>query len=348
MKITKLKLYIIGAVFLLLLVLVILNAEIVSLSVKQSVENCMTIIIPSLFALMFISGFILSSGIGVFVLKPLYFISRFWFKGDNYLFTAFSLSLIGGYPVGIKLLSDLSTYNKNYSAIGSKYLSFCYCPSPTFVIGVAGLGLFSSYDAGMLIYVSNVLACITVAIAVNLFMKRKESHSVNRKTNISLKTATSTINSTVKALSIICASIILFNIIISLLNNVLTRNWIVDLFNAAFEISNIAMLKSDYSLLPLYSALFSTGGLCIMFQTCALATKSISLKYFFIARIPTAALSAVYCYIINGFFDVSVTASLSVSTKISFAADPFCSFCLIMMSYILVNLQKENSKNSSN
>ena len=103
--------------------LLITDSEGVFNAASSAISTCLNVVIPSLFSFMVFSVFLVKSGFGERLFRPLYVINKFWFKGDEKLFAVFMLSLFGGYPVGVKLLSEITAQNKNYSAISSIMLS---------------------------------------------------------------------------------------------------------------------------------------------------------------------------------------------------------------------------------
>lgn len=319
---------------------------------RKSVETCLSVIIPSLFAFMVFSRIVIKSGIADTALFPLYKLSSFWFRGSRRDFSIFILSLIGGYPVGISLLKEEIAYNKNYTAIAEKMLCFCYCGSPSFIIQIAGLSVLGSTKAGLIIYFSNVLACFTTAIFFNIFgMPKISAYEANVPSpKITLKDFTDSISSTVKSLAVICGTILAFNIILELINYVgameLLRAFGLDkAAAAAFEISNLSLFKGrDGAILPLLSGLTSFGGLCIIMQTAALSDNKIPLKKFILFRIPAALLSSMYSYLLLCLFPVAVEAYLPSNTvTVLSSVNPVCSLCITAMTYILLKSKRDAS-----
>ncbi len=319
---------------------------------KRSVTVCLTMIIPSLFAFMVFSQIIIKSGIGDILFYPLYKIS-FWFKGNRREFAIFMLSLIGGYPVGIKLLTDYIAYNKNYTAIAEKMLCYCYCGSPSFIIQIAGISLFGSFKAGLIAYLSNIAACITCSIIINVFTKKKSIEKKHEKTppiKLKMTDFSDSIESAVKSLGIICGTILAFNIIIDLIeftgiNSLLKAVGGEKITAAALEISNISLFSGKgFGFLPVISALTSFGGACILFQTAALSKGKIPLKSFIISRFPIAALSGAYAFLLQRLFPIAIESSVNNYAVTAFSSvNPIATVCLIIMTYILLK-DKEITK----
>ena len=335
-------------------ILLIVDSAGVTDATRNSVTVCLNVIIPSLFSFMVFSSILIDSGCADLIFKPFYFICRPWFKGDLRLFSVFMLSLIGGYPVGVKLLSSVSAYNKNYNAIMHKILPYCYCGSPSFIIAIVGLQLYGNAKAGLIVYISNVLACLSVAIISNILSKRLvySSASDYERGRFSLMPCIiDSIKSAVYSLSMICGTILLFNIILELLEFCGVFCCLSDNTNAIVrsfaEITNLSRLdKNNYSLLPMIAAVCSTGGACILMQTAVMAQGKIKLKPFLLARIPIAVLSGVYCFLLQKAFlnDMSAWISPGGYNFIYSEANPICSICLIFMSYILLKSTRKNSR----
>lgn len=313
-------------------------------SVRQSVTVCLSVIIPSLFAFMVISQIMISCGLADILFFPFYKVSSFWFKGSRRQFSVFLLSLIGGYPVGIKLLKELTAYNKNYTAIAEKMLCYCYCGSPAFIIQMVGLSVFGNADAGLIVYISNAAACLIIAVIVNLFSPRTEVEEKSLTgAKISLGIITGSIEKTVKALGVICGTILAFNVFLELMDHIgfmsVLENLGIDKIAAAsFEISNLSLFQGNsYGWLPVFAGITSFGGLCIIVQTAALSEGTIPLKKFIISRIPAALLSGVICSILTEISGIALESYVSVPfTPVWSSVDPICSMCIIVMTYILI------------
>ena len=348
-RITKIFFAVLAAALCLVL---IIDSEGTVKAARQSVEVCLTAIIPSLFAFMVFSQVFIKSGIGDFLFYPLYKLNSFWFKGNRREFSIFIISLFGGYPVGIKLLKDYIAYNKNYTAIAEKMLCYCYCGSPSFIIQIVGISVLGSAKAGLLVYLSNIAACVTMAVIINVMPPKAERKADDKqKDNISRITVqdfTDSIADTVKALGVISGTILAFNIVLELIRfsgftEILEQLNIEKHFMSLMEISNISAFQGNsFGLLPFFAAVTSFGGLCIIIQTAALSKGQIPLRKFILSRFPAALLSAFYMYIINRLFPITVeTVTPSGVVPALSAADSISTACLIVMTYLLLRETKD-------
>ena len=213
---------------------------------------------------------------------------------------------------------------------------FCYCISPSFALIMIGSGIFGNPAAGAIIYVSNILACLTMAgILSRVYdLKSLTASGTERKGSL-----TDAVNSASRALFTVCTVIVAFNIALACISALL-RSFGIEmspLLTGIFEISNL--LKTDspsVSLIPIVSGIASTGGLCVMLQCSAIAGSCFSLKSFFAARIPCAILSSLYSLLFLQFTDISVSASTINSQYIyDFSANKIIVLILTAMCIII-------------
>lgn len=281
-------------------------------SAVSSINVCINSIIPSMFAFMCITTYIQDSGAYKIIFRPLMPMLKRIVHADERTLSIFLLSIIGGYPVGIKLLREEAAHNQNYPAIRDKCGTasmFCYCISPSFAIIMIGSGVFGSTAAGAMIYLSDVLACLTSAIVGSRIYDLRAGTVTETAHKGSL---TDAVNSASKALFTVCTVIVAFNIVLTCFS-ALSLSFGISLsplVTGFFEISNLLKIDNPtVSLIPIAAGISSTGGLCVMLQCSAIAGGEFSLKRFILARIPCAVLSALYSLLFMQFADISVSVS---------------------------------------
>ena len=167
----ELCVYILAGVVIWFCIITISGGEGVKLGISEAVDRCMNIIIPSLFVFMALSQILVSSGLYYCVSMPFYPISRFIIGIPPQLFFVFLLGNTAGYPVGVKLLSDLCQ-RKIISQRTAKIMScFCCCGGPAFYSGTVGLAVFGCTGAGIAVFVSilaaNFLTALVLGRAIN-------------------------------------------------------------------------------------------------------------------------------------------------------------------------------------
>ena len=319
-------------------VIVLAFPEVSSESAVNSINVCLNSIIPSMFAFMVITSYICSSGVYTVIFRPFLWLLRKIIKADDSILSVFILSMFGGYPIGVKLLRELTAQNKNFSAIrnvSADASMFCYCISPTFAFIMLGSGVFGSTAAGIVIYISDVLACIITGAVVS----RSCSLRIPLTDKNSSGSIADAVNSSARALFTVCTIIIAFNTLLSCVGAALEQFGvqIPVIISGALEISNLLKIHAPESyMIPAAAAISSFGGICVLLQCAAIAGNIFSVKRFIIARIPCAALSALSAHIIMQFTDISVSAStISQNYTYTFSAERIIVLILIAMCIII-------------
>lgn len=119
-----------------------------------------------------------------------------FYNTPNGSFLIFFLSVISGYPMGAKLISNMyeNKYIDNDDALST--LSFCSISGPMFMIGTVGVSIFHSYKAGLIIMIANLLASIFNGL---IFRKRiKSKHNLIKEDDNSTDNKTKKENDNLK------------------------------------------------------------------------------------------------------------------------------------------------------
>ena len=226
---------------------------------------------------------------------------------------AFIMGLISGYPVNQQII----TYEE-----AERLLAFTNNSGPLFIIGTVGITLFGNTSIGILLFVTHVLACISVGIALNIFTKHQRK-STSLSTNIkntkpsnynssisfsslgeilgnSIKNATSTI-------FLIGGFVVIFSVIISILNHshILPSNklleasisGIVELTNGVSLVSNIHFKSISINII-LCAFLLGFGGISVLLQVVSIVSKNkISIKKYIYGKLLQGIFAAFYTFI---------------------------------------------------
>lgn len=344
----KVRLIITALLIIFLSVNLIFYSDKINKSIINSINLCMEIIIPSTFIFMVISTYITYSGLSKIIFFPFYLLFKRILKMDIKSFSIFLLSLIGGYPIGIKLLKELIAENKNYSEIADKYAMFCFCVSPTYAVTVMGIGIYRSIEAGIIIYLSNIITCFIIAFFCCNFSKLKNTDEKSDESNMHKKGIFDAIYSSSVSLFRMCSIIIFFNAVITIFECCLSEKGIQLPFflKTIFEISNI--IKTDGitpSSLPYVAALTSFGGICVILQCISMINKSFDIKPFIISRVISSLISFIVAKIIITFWDISYPmATYGGNFTFNFNENKSVTIFLLIMCIILIQKKEKNFK----
>ncbi|MCD7731173.1 MAG: hypothetical protein LUI05_06735 [Oscillospiraceae bacterium] len=287
----------------------------VGAAVVNSINVCIQTIIPSLFAFMVISGFIISSNLYSVISVPFKYIARYVFHIPEEFFSVFLLSSVAGYPVGAKLLTDLYDHKRIDKETSEEMLGYCYMGGPAFFCGAVGLKLYSSIKVGMLIFLCIFLSNLLIAVFIG-FRRRKlplDLQQTELKVTFRLSDLIKSINSGAAAMLKMCAAIVFFSTLIAILDKVGIIDAAARFLNALtgvsyencaailksiLEISSVSTIKADIGLLPIITALLSFGGLCVIIQTEGVINSKILTKSFYICRTISIFISYFCCRIL--------------------------------------------------
>ncbi|MDE6133118.1 MAG: hypothetical protein K2G04_07085, partial [Oscillospiraceae bacterium] len=216
-------------------------------AVLNSVKVCMEVMIPSLYAFMVISGFIVSSNIYAVISKPFGFVSRYIFRIPEEYFSVFLIGSIGGYPVGARLLADMANEGKISKSDAEHMLSYCYLAGPAFICSIAGVKLFSSVKIGMIIFAAVIGANIIIAVLTGLGRKVPPKSRKKVDLDVSFDCLIRSVYSGAKGMFSICAVIVFFSSIICILDKLGVINYAAEIISEILGLSfsdSIATVKS--------------------------------------------------------------------------------------------------------
>ena len=290
--------------------------------VQNSMERCLDIIIPSMFIFMCITTFISMSGLHSLLGCPFRIISEKVFRLPKEGFAVFLLSLISGYPAGIKLVDDCAG-NSNISGKQKKILScICCCGGPAFISGTAAQQLYPDSNAAVLIFVSIISANFITALVLTRTLPKTVS-TPRKRIIIDTKTLIPAVRSASGAMMQMCIMIVAFGGILCILKLSggikalsLPASRIFDMsaetvsavIMSFMEISNIVTLPSgSEALFPAVTFLLSFGGICVMLQIAALADKDLPIGRFIAVRLCTALEAAVISRLLLPFLSIAQT-----------------------------------------
>lgn len=313
-------------------VLILKNPQICITATAYGINLCARVLIPSLYPFTFCVLFILNSGF----LNSFSFLDRIFkklFGMDGYLFLVFFLSLIGGYPLGAKLINDSQINNKTATIM----LNYCVNAGPAFIITAIGNGIFNSKKIGLILFISHILPSFLLAF---LFRKKLNLNNNYKKSAISIAdNFVISASSAASALISICTYVLLFSVITAYgecytFSNSITL--LLEVTNSISRTNNILLI----------SALLGFGGISIWCQVYSLSKKAKPHYLVFpLCRIFHAFLSTLFTYIAIKVFNITLP-TLSNGRIFSFSIftnSAAVGFSLIILSILfMISLKQKN------
>ena len=157
-----------AAVYLVMFLIVFYSKEL-SEGIKGGINTSLNLLLPSMLIFLIFSNALMASGLAPLTAAPFRFLSKWVFRIPANGIVIVVLSLVGGYPVGAKLLADGVKEGRITSGTASRMLAYCVNCGPAFLISGVGVGIFRSLRLGVMIYVSQIIACfLTGALSLSL------------------------------------------------------------------------------------------------------------------------------------------------------------------------------------
>lgn len=89
---------------------------------------------------------------------------------------AMLMGVISGYPIGAKIVTNFRENGMCSKEECERLLAFTNNSGPLFIIGSVGISMFYNSLIGILLFITHLLACLTVGFVFR-FWKRKKEHS---------------------------------------------------------------------------------------------------------------------------------------------------------------------------
>ncbi len=330
---------------LVLVVLFFMYTPIISDGILMGINRCLNIIIPSLFFMMAISDYLTRSGVlnGMKILfRP---IAKILGVNES-LVPLIILSNIGGYPIGIKLISTLC--DDNVISIKQAHIlsMLCFSSGPAFSISAVGICVFRNKKIGIAIFLSILLTNLLVCMVLSRIFKLKtidaSFHSQEKYT------MTDAVESASKSLFSMCAVIIMFSGLCSLAEYTvlqytpITNDTLRGLALSLLDVTYLTNIKSvSFRIIPCVVFAISLGGACVWLQNSRLCSKKINLCSVFAGRVVISLFSAAIYVVIFSFSCREILADAEQNVRLIVNIDNFIpSICLIIMIFLLFSKKR--------
>lgn len=320
--------------------LAVIYSKEVSRGIYEGIFFCAEILVPSIFPFMVISALAVRSGFSCKAVDKV-FAAFFGLSGKSAL--AVLIGAFGGYPVGASSIAALYK-NKEISkneAVRAAYIAVS--AGPGFLISFVGVRLLNSFKAGIILFVSQILSLIILALLNKIifgkidYNSKTEYYPAAKNENLLVKSVSSAVHSAIEMCAIVC----IFSAGINLIEKHISKNFIVSII---LEVTRACFKLSGNSNLVYIAFAVGFGGLCVHFQVFqALDELKINKVIFFVFRIIQGILTALFTYIFIKIFNISIPVFSSVKNiTLDLSASALGSFLLIFTGICFLYSIKNN------
>ena len=268
-----------SGVLLALMAALLWQNEAVGQAVRQGLALCARSVIPALFPFFAAVSFAVDCG----------FFDMLRQLGLPRGTAVFLLGAVGGYPVGARTVGELYRGGGLSRQGALRLLSCCNNAGPSFILSIAGTGVFGSRRAGLVLYGIHLLAAMAAGGLSGAFSAREDDPPRRGGRNVPAPNAAALFVSCVRhaALSMvhICAFVVFFQAVWPALPAAAAGVWELT--------TGIAALSPSPAGFCTAAALLGWGGVSVHCQTAAvLADTDLPLGRYLAAKALQAAISA--------------------------------------------------------
>ena len=157
-----------GVALLLLGILLFRFPEASAAAAQEGVRLCLDLLVPSLFPFFVFSSLVIVTGLADAVSRPFQALMLPLFGVGGPGAAALGLGLIGGYPVGARTIAQLVDSHACSREEACRLSRFCNNCGPAFFLGAAGVGIFGSKEAGILLMGANLAAALLMGVLTRI------------------------------------------------------------------------------------------------------------------------------------------------------------------------------------
>ena len=227
----------------LIMMLIISNPSLFSASTIKGLSLFFYSVLPGLFPFMFLTKMLTELGTIFKITKKLSPISQKLFGTPGVSLYCFFMSILSGYPIGAKIISDLYSKNLITEEDAKRMSIFCTTSGPIFVIGAVGVGMLHNFKLGVIIYISHIISSILCGIFYNLIFRSKNQTQTkivfasNSQNNNIFATC---LSETITSLFLVGGYITIFYLASEIIDTLKIFNFISSIISPLFEKLNIS------------------------------------------------------------------------------------------------------------
>ena len=216
---------------------------------------------------------------------------------------ALFLGLSGGYPLGASVVADLRRQGRVSREEAERLLAFCNNSGPAFILGAAG-GVLKSPQAGAMLYLTHVLAAITVGVLMRPSGLPQSGQAAPVTPPLPFgKALTAAVTRAVNSTLMVCGYVVLFGALLGFLTPLATlpplwQSAVSGILELGSGIAALTGMTPTPAVLAAAAFLLGWGGLSVHCQTMGvLADTDIKCARHLAGRALCGLLAAVYTLI---------------------------------------------------
>jgi len=299
------------------------RSEDLAYGIVQGLRVSGGILIPSLFPFMILCTYLVLTDAARVLSVPLRPLTKYLLRLPPEHGTVVFASLIGGYPVGAKMISGLLERGKLDKPTAERMMAFCFNGSPAFIITAVGAGILLDRRVGVALFGAQIMASFGVGVILSFKAPRIQASRAKTRNEGGAQVFVSAVISSSSAMLNVCAFATIFSGLLFMIRGIGFPLWLAELLrldsgladafiSGFFEVTAGCMSSAKFggeTAIVLVSIFCSWGGLSSIFQVIALFGETkLRWRLFFVARALHCVLAAVLSLVLYRAFlgEVSV------------------------------------------
>lgn len=270
-------------------------------------------VLPSLLPFFFLTALLTKTDSVEKLANRLGFVSNFLYGESGISLYVQLMSFLSGYPIGIKIISELKENGVIDGKNATKMSTFCSTSGPLFIVGAVGVNMFHDKNVGLVLLLSHLLSAVLNGVLFKFFIKTEKNQKnlqLSRKKidNVLYESAYQSVISVL----IVGAFVAVFFVLCEILNDfkifyflekplklLLNENANGFLQGIVECTKGCYVLSKKGGILPIVLAegLISFGGISVICQSIVFLKKcNASVFVFILSKISQMAISMVLCF----------------------------------------------------
>lgn len=324
------------------------------ISIRNTIGIFLDSVMPSLFPFILFTNVLILSGLSKSIIR--------YFKKYGNLIYVGVIGFLCGYPMGAKATYSLYAENKITKKQATFLMSFANNCNPIFILSTIGICVLNNFHIGLILLISHYIAAIIICIFnfshndiihenlqnSNSF-KEKEDKKLHKS---GFEIIDTSIKSTFITLGNILAFIIIFNLLFSIVEILLTKlnlpKDIIYTLSGLFEVTNgsrLIYLNTNFGFsftIILISFMLSFSGFSIIFQVYSCIYKAkIKLWHIVKFKLIQGIISAFITYLL---LNISTLPKIDYSRLIKFNSASYFMISVSLLFIFIFALKKVTRK----
>lgn len=297
-----------------LILFLLLNSKILITSINNSIDIFVYKLVPALFPYLLITEILMRSNKIYDLSYGISYALYKLFRIPNHATATVIIGFLLGYPNAAKCVLKMYNEGQIDKRLANKLISFTSNANPSYIIATIGIGVFKSFDIGVLLAISHYLSAIIIGVFLtpsynnNIIQQTKVNSNSFAKIYSPFDLLSTSILGSLKTLAYIFAYTTIFSLIPTVIFNVLNlpsiiKATIIGLCEISNGINNIQLLSVSLNLkIVLTSFILSFSSLMILVQIFTFASKAqVCFKDLLKYKLWQGGLSSIITYILLNY-----------------------------------------------